>query len=135
MESLNNSLSALETKLKEAVAKEIEAALEPIRDQISSDIVNEVTASYTTAISNAKAEVTEAYKAEIASSIASLESSLKNWINSALTGYYTINETDAKMSSLKTDLEMQLRSRRHIWRACLKTFQTACLWELRIMQR
>lgn len=112
VESLNNSLSALETKLKETVSKEIESALEPIRDQISSDIVSEVTASYTTAISNAKAEVTEAYKAEIASSIASLESSLKNWINSALTGYYTINETDAKMSSLKTDLEMQLRSQK-----------------------
>lgn len=112
VESLNNSLSALETKLKETVSKEIESALEPIRDQISSDIVSEVTASYTTAISNAKAEVTEAYKAEIASSIASLENSLKNWINSALTGYYTINETDAKMSSLKTDLEMQLRSQK-----------------------
>lgn len=78
VESLNNSLSALETKLKETVSKEIESALEPIRNQISSDIVSEVTVSYTTAISNAKAEVTEAYKAEIASSIASLESLLEN---------------------------------------------------------
>ena len=112
IEWLESSVAAMETKLKESISKELDSALEPVKDQISSEVIKEVTSSYTSAISAAKTELTEAYKAEISSSISALEISLKNWVNSALTGYYTVSETDAKLSSLKSDLEGQLKSQR-----------------------
>ena len=112
IEGLESSVTAMETKLKESISKELDSALEPVKEQISSEVIKEVTSSYTSAISAAKTELTEAYKAEISSSISSLEISLKNWVNSTLTGYYTVSETDAKLSSLKSDLERQLKSQR-----------------------
>lgn len=112
IESLNSSVETLEKKLKENVSKEIETAISQVRDQISADIAEEVTNSYTNAISTAKTELTNAYKAEIAASISALETSMKEWVNSALTGYYTISETDAKLTSLKSDLENQLKSQK-----------------------
>lgn len=112
IESLNSSVEILEKKLKENVSKEIETAISQVRDQISADIAEEVTNSYTNAISTAKTELTNAYKAEIAASISALETSMKEWVNSALTGYYTISETDAKLTSLKSDLENQLKSQK-----------------------
>lgn len=112
IESLNSSVETLEKMLKENVSKEIETAISQVRDQISADIAEEVTNSYTNAISTAKTELTNAYKAEIAASISALETSMKEWVNSALTGYYTISETDAKLTSLKSDLEDQLKSQK-----------------------
>ena len=112
IESLNSSVETLEKNLKEQVSKELETAISQVKDQISADIAEEVTNSYTNAISTAKTELTNAYKAEIAASISALEISMKEWVNSALTGYYTISETDAKLTSLKSDLENQLKSQK-----------------------
>lgn len=112
IESLNSSVETLEKNLKEQVSKELETSISQVKDQISADIAEEVTNSYTNAISTAKTELTNAYKAEIAASISALEISMKEWVNSALTGYYTISETDAKLTSLKSDLENQLKSQK-----------------------
>ena len=112
IESLNSSVETLEKNLKEQVSKELETAISQVKDQISADIAEEVTNSYTNAISTAKTELINAYKAEIAASISALEISMKEWVNSALTGYYTIGETDAKLTSLKSDLENQLKSQK-----------------------
>lgn len=112
IESLNNSVEALETKIKDSMSKDLEAAMSQVKDQLSTEIVGEVTNLYTAAISAAKTELTNAYKMEIAESLSSLEKSMKEWVNSALTCYYTIAETEAKLVSLKTDLENQLKSQK-----------------------
>lgn len=112
IESLNDSVEALETKFKDSVSKELEAAISQVKEQLSTEIVEEVTNLYTAAISAAKTELTNAYKMEIAESLSSLEESMKEWVNSVLTGYYTIAETEAKLVSLKTDLENQLKSQK-----------------------
>lgn len=49
---------------------------------------------------------------ELMAAIAASEASMKEWINSQLTGYYTIAQTDAKIAELKTSLEGQLASQK-----------------------
>ena len=64
------------------------------------------------AIDNAKQEITSAYTTAIRNAISDSESSMKTWVNSQLGGYYTIAQTDAKLTSLRTTLEGQLNGQK-----------------------
>ncbi len=120
IESLYNSISALEIKFKEDITKELETAMATFKEQISSDILNDVTTSYLSAINTAKSEITEAYKSEIMSSIQASEASMKDWVNTELTGYYTISETDSKLLLQKQALESELISQKAYLEGLLK---------------
>lgn len=53
-----------------------------------------------------------AYSKAISDAINASELSIKGWINTQLAGYYTIAQTDAKVSSTKTNLENQIATQK-----------------------
>ena len=112
IESLNESIEALEERLMENISKEIASAIEPIKNELVSEIASEITTQYTTAISAAKSEITAAYTAAISTAITNLEASMMQWVNNKLAGYYTIAETEAKLALLQSVLESQLASQK-----------------------
>lgn len=61
------------------------------------------------AITSSLAEVDERIETKVSASLATLEESMKGWVNELLTGYYTIAEVDALLEiireSLRTDSE------------------------------
>ena len=76
IEGLNKSVTAAETRIEE-----VAASLEPLKNEIISEITSSITADYKNAIATAKAETEAAYTKAIADAIAALESSLKTWVN------------------------------------------------------
>lgn len=120
IENLYSSITSLETKFKEEIKKELENAMSAFKEQITTELLKDVTDSYLSAITSAKSEITEAYKSEIMSSISDSEISMKNWVNNALTGYYTISETDAKLLLQKQTLESELISQKTYLEELLK---------------
>ena len=103
IEALNTSLTNLEERLNTKIATDIATAVEGLQGELATK-VTEITTAYTEAISTAKEEITAAYTDAIATAIANLESSLKEWVNEQLTGYYTIAEIDATLNALQKSL-------------------------------
>lgn len=99
IEALTSSITELEERINTKIANDIAAAAATLDATIQAK-VTEITNAYTSAISTATDEITEAYTAAIATSIANLESSMKEWVNDQLTGYYTIAEIDAQVEIL-----------------------------------
>ena len=92
-------------------ADDVNASISGLREELQPQI-KKVADDATAALASVKKEIEDAYKTEIASAISSSETSLKNWINTQLTGYYTITQVDTKLSTLKTDLESQLEAQK-----------------------
>lgn len=103
IETLTSSITELEERINTKIANDIAAAAATLDATIQAK-VTEITNAYTSAISTATDEITEAYTAAIATSIANLESSMKEWVNNQLTGYYTIAETEAALELLKDSI-------------------------------
>ena len=103
IETLTSSITELEERINTKIANDIAAAAATLDATIQAT-VTEITNAYTSAISTATDEITEAYTAAIATSIANLESSMKEWVNDQLTGYYTIAETEAALELLKDSI-------------------------------
>ena len=104
IETLNTSLTNLEERLNSKIATDIATAVEGLQGELATK-VTEITTAYTDAISTAKEEITAAYTEAIATAIANLESSMKEWVNEQLAGYYTIAEVDAALDTLQNSLD------------------------------
>ena len=100
IKGLNESISALETRINEKITKDIEAACATLSTDLQKAI-EEITEECATAIATATEEITAAYTAKLESAISALETSMKKWINEQLTGYYTVAEIDAKLAVLE----------------------------------
>ena len=109
--ALNNSMSALETRLNDKIAVDIAAAVSSLETELQQS-ASEITQGYKDAVALAKGQIESAYTAAISSAITSLESSMQAWVNGRLTGYYTIAETDARMLSMQQNLEGQLNTQK-----------------------
>ena len=104
IETLNTSLTNLEERLNSKIATDIATAVEGLQGELATK-VTEITTAYTEAISVAKEEIAAAYTEAIATAIANLESSMKEWVNEQLTGYYTIAEIDATLNALQKSID------------------------------
>ena len=104
IEALNTSLTNLEERLNSKIAADITTAVEGLQGELATK-VTEITTAYTDAISTAKEEIAAAYTEAIATAIANLESSMKEWVNEQLTGYYTIAEIDATLNALQKSID------------------------------
>lgn len=100
IEGINESIAALETRINEKIAKDIEAASATLSADLQK-AVEDITTAYTSAIATAKEEITTAYTAALEEAISVLETSMKEWVNEQLSGYYTIAEMDAKLVVLE----------------------------------
>ena len=107
IEGINESIASLETRINEKIAKDIETACATLSVDLQ-NAVKEVTDAYTSAITTAKNELTEAYTSALEGAISALETSMKEWVNEQLAGYYTIAEMDAKLQVMQTALESKI---------------------------
>ena len=108
IETINASLEELEKSIAEKIKTELSNSIESVKDELLATMAAEIAKDYTAAISTAKEEITSAYEKAIKKEIESVESSIHEWVNTQLAGYYTIAETDAKLKALQTALESKI---------------------------
>ena len=97
------SISALEIRINEKIANDIAVATASLSSDLQ-NAITDITAAYTSAIATAKADITSAYTSALQDAIASLETSMKAWVNEQFTGYYTIAEVDAILELLANSM-------------------------------
>lgn len=111
IEGLNESIVALETRINEKIAKDIETACATLSADLQK-AVEEVTEEYTAAIATATEEITAAYTAKLEAAISALETSMKEWVNEQLTAYSTIVDTEAKITALQSEMDGKLAAQK-----------------------
>ena len=119
---LKKSLTDLETRLTNKFTEDLNKAVSDLNGKIADEVsglntridkeVSDITAAYTTAISNTRDELEKAWAANLKTSIEELEKSMKSWVNEKLTAYWTIEETKAALAAQKTDLETKLEGQK-----------------------
>ena len=118
--AINSQLEGLNSTSKEDLDKAISSLDATLQTKIQ-----KVADDADAALTNAVAEITAAYTNAIAEAIAGSETSMKSWINSQLTAYYTAAETDAKIASLKTSLESQLATQKSYLEGLISNLETS----------
>lgn len=108
---INERLAALEAVSIGVTKQEFNEAIAALNADHQAKL-NQAVTNCNNAISTARTELTTAYTTAIQEAISTSESSMRTWVNTQLTGYYTIAQTDAKVASLKTSLEGQLSSQK-----------------------
>ena len=100
IENINSINPELESSIEAKISEDITAALSAY-DETLNQKIDEITEAYDAIIKTTYEEITAAYTEAIASAIASIETSLKDWVNEQLTSYYTIAEIDAEITILR----------------------------------
>lgn len=101
-ESLNTYTQTLDVRLTnrtEELSKSLSSLDESIKQQIDA-----LTEKMNGDISALRTELTDAYTKLVATEITKLETSMKSWVNDKLAGYYTVEQTDAKLVAMKSEL-------------------------------
>lgn len=101
IETINKSITDLETRLNEKIETDIATAVAGLQEEIGQK-VTEITDAYTVAIGTAKNEITAAYTSAISSAIDNCMATIKDWVNEKLANYYNIAAIDAKVQLLQT---------------------------------
>ena len=107
-ESLNTYTQTLDVRLTnstEELSKSILSLDESTKQQI-----NALTEKINGDVSALRSELTDAYTKLVAAEITKLETSMKSWVNDRLAGYYTIEQTDAKLEAMKSELDGRIDS-------------------------
>lgn len=108
LETLNTYTMNMDVRLTnktEELSKSLSALDESTKQQIG-----ELTAHCNSSISTLKSELTESYTKLVALEISKLETSMQSWVNDKLSGYYTIEQTDAKLSAMQSELNDRISS-------------------------
>ena len=121
--AINTRLDELSASVTGVSKQELDAAIDAL-DADHQTKLNKAVSDCNAAIASAKEEITAAYTAAISSAISASESSMKSWVNNQLTGYYTIVQTDSKLSALKTSLEGQLSSQKTYLEGLISNLET-----------
>lgn len=100
IETINKSITDLETRLNEKIETDIATAVAGLQEEIGQK-VTEIIDAYTAAIGTAKNEITAAYTSAISSAIDNCMGIMKDWVNEKLANYYNIAVIDAKVQLLQ----------------------------------
>lgn len=109
--SINEDIADIKAHAMGVTKEELDAAIGGLREELQPKI-QKVADDAATALNTAVEGITAAYGTAITTAISESESSLKSWVNTQLTAYYTASQVDAKLSSLKSNLEGQLNSQK-----------------------
>ena len=90
VKTLNNTVTEMDTRLQNAITTAVGTSAE------------QITQDYKDAISQARTQMEEAWQQNLSAAITLSESTLKTWVNTVLSGYCTIADTDAKIHVLET---------------------------------
>ena len=112
--SINTQMEGFQTSLSDAMAQII---------QLRADLQQHIAESNTALTQTAEA-ITAAYTAAIENAITASETSLKNWVNTQLTAYYTAAQTDAKLAALQAEQEQKLNQQKTYVESLLTDLQT-----------
>ena len=112
--SINTQMEGFQTSLSDAMTQII---------QLRADLQQHIAESNTALTQTAEA-ITAAYTAAIENAITASETSLKNWVNTQLTAYYTAAQTDAKLSALQTEQEQKLNQQKVYVETLIANLQT-----------
>ena len=134
IEGLNESIVALETRINEKIAKDIEAASATLSADLQ-NAVKEVTEAYTSAIATAKNELTEAYTAKLEGAISALETSMKEWVNEQLTAYSTIVSTEAKITALQSEMDGKLAAQKTYLEALVNALSSSVTTDITAIRK
>lgn len=134
IEGLNESISALETRINEKIAKDIETACATLSADLQ-NAVKDVTEEYTLAIATAKNELTEAYTAKLESAISALETSMKEWVNEQLTAYSTIVSTEAKITALQSEMDGKLAAQKTYLEALVNALSSSVTTDITAIKK
>lgn len=119
-----NTITAQIEDLYASVAGVTKKDLEDAISRLDSSLQEKISEAVDTcnlAISNASEEITAAYTKAISNAISISEASMRSWVNTQLTEYYTIAQTDATLSATKASLESQLAGQKTYLESLIKT--------------
>ncbi len=123
LDALNSSTTSLDERLT-AKTDELSESLSAL-DESTGQQIGALTEKLGGDISALRSELTEAYTALIAAELAKLETSMKSWVSEQLSGYYTIEQTDAKLDALKSELEGRMDSDKAYLTSLITNLETA----------
>ncbi len=134
IEGLNESIVALETRINDKIAKDIETACATLSADLKKAI-EEVTEEYTAAIATATEEITAAYTAKLESAISTLETSMKEWVNEQLTAYSTIVDTEAKITALQSEMDGKLAAQKTYLEALVNSLSSSVTTDITAIRK
>ena len=122
-ETLNNYTMNMDVRLTNK-AEELSKSLSAL-DESTSQQIGALTEKLGSDISSLRTELTDAYTKLIATEITKLETSMKSWVNEQLSGYYTIEQTNAKLDAMKAELEGRMDSDKTYLTTLITNLETA----------
>ncbi|MBR4850658.1 MAG: leucine-rich repeat protein [Tidjanibacter sp.] len=134
IKGINESIAALETRINEKIAKDIETACATLSTDLQ-NTVKEVTEAYTSAIATAKNELTEAYTTALEGAISALETSMKEWVNEQLTAYSTIVSTEAKITALQSEMDGKLAAQKTYLEALVNALSSSVTTDITAIKK
>ncbi|MBR5131896.1 MAG: leucine-rich repeat protein [Alistipes sp.] len=134
IDGINESIAALETRINEKIAKDIETACAGLSEDLQNAIEN-ITEAYTSAISATKNELTEAYTAALQDAISALETSMKAWVNEQLSAYSTIVSTEAKITVLQSEIDGKFAAQKTYLEALVNALSSSVTTDLNAINK
>ena len=108
------------TNKAEELSKSLSALDESTRQQIGA-----LTEKLGSDVSALRTELTDAYTKLVATELAKLETALKSWVSEQLAGYYTVEQTDAKLDAMRTELVGRMDSDKAYLTTLITNLETA----------
>lgn len=122
-ETLNSYTMNMDVRLTNK-AEELSKSLSAL-DESTSQQIGALTEKLGSDISALRTELTDAYTKLIATEITKLETSMKSWVNEQLSGYYTIEQTDAKLDAMRAELTGRMDSDKAYLTTLITNLETA----------
>ena len=122
-ETLNNYTMNMDVRLTNK-AEELSKSLSAL-DESTSQQIGALTEKLGSDISALRTELTDAYTKLVATEITRLETSMKSWVSEQLAGYYTIEQTDAKLEAMRTELTGRMDSDKAYLTTLITNLETA----------
>ena len=122
-ETLNNYTMNMDVRLTNK-AEELSKSLSAL-DESTSQQIGALTEKLGSDISALRTELTDAYTKLVATEITRLETSMKSWVSEQLAGYYTIEQADAKLEAMRTELTGRMDSDKAYLTTLITNLETA----------
>lgn len=131
---INESITALESRINEKIVSEIEQASTILSADIQKAIEN-ITQAYTEAITSTSENITEAYTKALSKAISDIESSVKLWVNEQLSAYSTIAQTEAKINALQSETDGKLSAQKTYLEALVNALSTSVTTDITAIRK
>jgi len=123
LETLNTYTMNMDVRITNK-AEELSKSLTAL-DESTGQQIGTLTDKLGSDISALRTELTDAYTKLVATEITKLETSMKSWVSEQLAGYYTVEQTDAKLDAMRTELVGRMDSDKAYLTTLITNLETA----------